>query len=85
MEEREIGVVSTYFKNVGVAAIRLLGGIKIGQKLHIRGHTTDFIVEVDEIQINRKQVSEGEKGDHIGILVPEKVRPKDKVFLVKES
>jgi len=35
------------------------------------------------MQIERKDVKSAKKGDHIGIKVPEKVRPNDKVFLVK--
>lgn len=82
-EEKEIGRVSSYFSNVGVAAIQLSGKLKIGDKVHIKGHTTDFEVSVDSIQIERKDVKEAKKKDHIGIKVPEKVRPNDKVFLVK--
>lgn len=83
MEEKEIGTISGYFSHVGVAAIKLSGGLKIGNKIHIKGHTTDFDVEIDSMQIERKDVNSAKKGDHIGILVPEKVRPGDKVFLVK--
>ena len=83
MAEKEIGVVSSYFSHVEVAAIKLSGKLKIGDKIQIKGATTNFEVKVDEIQIERKPVKEARKGDHIGIRVPEKVRPNDKVFLVK--
>jgi putative protease len=82
-EEKEIGVVSGYFSHVEVAAIKLSGKLKVGDKVHIKGHTTDFEVDVDSMQIEREDVKEAKKGDHIGIKVPEKVRPNDKVFLVK--
>jgi len=82
-EGKEIGRVSSYFSHVKVAAIQLSGKLKIGDKVHIKGHTTDFEVSIDGIQIERKDVKEADKGDHIGIKVPEKVRPNDKVFLVE--
>ena len=82
-KEKEIGTVSSYFSHVGVAAIKLTGKLKVGQKVHIKGHTTDFEVPVDAMQIERKDVKEAKKGNHIGIKVPEKVRPNDKVYLVK--
>lgn len=82
MEEKEIGTVSSYFSHVSVAAIKLSDKLKVGDKVHIKGHTTDFEVEVDSIQIERKDIEKAKKGDHIGIKVPEKVRPNDKVFLV---
>jgi putative protease len=81
MEEKQIGIVSSYFSKVGVAAIKLSGKLKTGDKVHIKGATTDFEVGIKEIQIDRKPVKEAKKGDHIGIKVPEKVRPNDKVFL----
>ena len=83
MAEKEIGKVSSYFKHVDVAAIKLSGQLKVGDKIHIKGHTTDFEQEVDSMQIEKKKVAKAKKGDHIGIKVPEKVRPNDKVFLAK--
>ena len=83
MAEKEIGQVSSYFQHVGVAAIKLSGKLKVGDKVHVKGNTTDFEVKVGSIQIENKPVKEAKKGNHIGIKVPEKVRKKDKVFLVK--
>ena len=83
MAEKEIGTISSYFSHVSVAAIKLSGKLKIGDKIHIKGHTTDFEIPVESIQIEKEKVKEAKKGDHIGIKVPEKVRPNDKVFLVK--
>ena len=83
MAEKEVGKVSSYFSHVGVAAIKLSDGLKVGDRIHIKGSTTDFEKDVDSMQIERESVKEAKKGDHIGIKVPEKVRPSDKVFLVK--
>jgi len=83
MAEKEIGKVSSYFSHVEVAAIKLSGKLKVGNKIHIKGNTTDFEITVKGMQIERKEVKEAKKGDHIGIKVPEKVRPGDKVFLME--
>jgi putative protease len=82
-EEKAIGKVSGYFSHVGVAAIKLSSGLKVGDKVHIKGHTTDLTEKVASIQIEGKVVKDAKKGDHIGIKVPDKVRPNDSVFLVK--
>ena len=79
--EKEIGKVSSYFKNVGVAAVKLSGKLKVGDKVHIKGHTTDFEQEIESMQVERKEIKEAKKGDHVGIMVSEKVRPNDSVFL----
>jgi len=83
MPEKEIGEISGYFSHVSVAAIILSDKLKTGDKIHIKGHTTDFEQKVDSIQIEHKKVKDAKKGDHIGIKVADKVRPNDKVFLVK--
>lgn len=83
MEEKEIGTVSNYFSHVEVAAIKLSGNLKVGDKIKIKGAVTDFETDVKEIQIEREPVKEAKAGDHIGIKVPEKVRPNDSVFLVE--
>ena len=83
MEEKEIGKVSSYFSHVSVAAIKLSGKLNVGDKIHIKGSTTDFEQKIDSMQIEKKDVPKAKKGDHIGIKVPEKVRPNDKVFLAE--
>jgi len=82
-DEKEIGKVSGYFSHVGVAAIKLSSVLKVGDKVRIKGHTSDFEVKVGSMQIEGNAVKTAKKGDHIGIKVSEKVRPSDKVFLVK--
>ena len=82
-EGKQIGTVSSYFSKVSVAAIQLSDKLKVGDKIHIKGNTTDFEIDIKSMQIDRNDVKEAKKGDHIGVKVPEKVRPNDKVFLVK--
>ena len=79
--EKQIGKVSTFFSHVSVAAIKLSGKLKVGDKIHIKGNTTDFEAKVGSIQIDNKPVKEAKSGDHVGIRVPDKVRPNDAVFL----
>ncbi len=82
-DEKEIGRVSSYFSHVGVAAIKLSKKLKVGDKIHLKGHTTDFEEKINSMQIEKEKVKEAKKGDHIGIKVSEKVRPNDAVFLAK--
>ncbi len=82
-EEKEIGTISGYFSHVGVAAIKLSGSLKVGDTIHVKGHTTDIELKVGSIQIDRAPVKMAKKGDHIGIKVPDKVRPNDIVYLIE--
>ena len=82
MGEKEVGEVSTFFSQVNVAAIKLSDKLKVGDRIRIKGYTTDFEQTIDSIQVERKPLKEAKKGDHVGIKVKEKVRPNDKVYVV---
>ena len=82
MAEKEIGKVFSYYSHVNVAAINLTDGLKVGDTIAIKGHTTNFQQKVDSMQINRQEIQEAKAGDEIGVKVSEKVRPNDKVFLI---
>lgn len=83
MAEVEIGVVSDFFSRPVVAGITLSGTIQNGDRLHIKGHTTDLEVIVSSMQVNNVTVAEAKAGDGVGIKVPDKVRPGDKVYKVE--
>jgi putative protease len=83
MPEEEIGKVASYFSKIGVAAIDITKGIlKVGDKIHIKGHTTDIEQDVDSIQIEHQNVPEAKPGDSIGIKVKDRVRDHDIVYKV---
>lgn len=81
--EKEVGKVTHYFSKIGVAAITLTDTLKVGDKIRIKGHTTDFEQVVESMQINKTDVKEAKAGDEIGIKVKEKVREKDVVYKVE--
>ena len=83
MAEKEIGKVSHYFGHINVAGIEITKGkLKVGDKIHILGHTTDQILAVHSIQIEHDQVEKAKAGDSIGVTVDERVREHDTVYLV---
>ncbi len=84
MEKKEIGRISHYFSKPQVAAIVLTDGLKAGEKIAIAGHTTDFEMVVDSMQIAHDIITEAKAGDNIGIRVPDKVREHDVVYKIIE-
>jgi translation initiation factor IF-2 len=82
MPETEIGKVSDFFARPVVAAIELAASLKIGEKIHIKGHTTDVEMTVNSIQIDNKDVTEAKKGQAVGIKVPDRVRAGDVVYKI---
>lgn len=83
MEEKEIGKVTHYFGNIGVAAIEITSDtLSVGDNIRIKGNTTDITQSVDSMQLEHQNVTTAKKGDGIGIKVKDKVRPHDKVFKI---
>lgn len=82
MSEVEIGRVSDFFARPVVAGITLTGTLKVGDKIHIKGHTTDIELTVESMQINNVNVTEGKAGDSVGVKVPDRVRPGDRVYKI---
>ena len=84
MPEIEVGHVSDFFAKPVVAGITLTGTLKTGDKIHMKGHTTDLECTVDSMQINNVNVTEGKSGDGVGVKVPDRVRPGDKVYKITD-
>ena len=82
MEEKEIGTITHYFGHINVVIIQLSDALKIGDTVHIKGHTSDFTQKIDSMQIEHASVAEAKSGDAVGIKIGQKSHPKDKVFKV---
>jgi putative protease len=83
MDEEKIGVVTHYFGKAGVAAIEITHGeLKVGDTIHIKGHTSDFTQKVDSMQVEHQDVQVARVGDSIGLKVAEHARQHDVVLKV---
>ena len=82
MPEVEIGKVGDFFAHPVVAGIELTGSLKVGDKIHIKGHTTDLELTVDSLQIDNVNVEEAKAGDSIGIKISDRARRGDTVYKV---
>jgi putative protease len=81
-EEEEIGRVTDYFAKISVAGIDLTSKLRVGETIHIRGHTTDLELVVESLQVEHDQVEEAGAGDKIGIKVGDRCRNGDHVYRV---
>ena len=79
--EERIGVVTHYYSHPSVATIRLESGtLRVGDMVHIRGHTTDFSQKVDSLEVNHAPATEVGPNDDFGLKVVEHTREHDVVF-----
>ena len=81
--EKPVGKITHFFDKISVAVIDLSGELKVGDKIHVQGQTTDFEQNVDSMQLNKEAIESAKSGE-IAIKVPEKVRAGDQVFKVTE-
>ena len=82
MPEEEVGQVSDFFARVGVAGVLLTSTLKVGDTIHLKGHTTDLQMTVSSMQLDRVEIQEGKPGQAVGIKVPDRVRHGDTVYKV---
>ena len=75
-----IGQVTHYFSHLSVAAVTLNAPLAIGDRIHIRGHTTDLVQEVASMQIAHAAVEQAGPGDDVAIKVDDHVRDNDSIF-----
>jgi len=82
MAEEIVGTVSDFFAHPVVAGIELTGALAVGDKIRIKGHTTDVEMTVESMQIDNASVSQANAGDSIGVKVTDKVRSGDTVYKI---
>ncbi len=83
--EERIGVVTHYYSDLAVAILRLDSGtLRVGDVIHIRGHTTDFGQEVESLEVNHAPVTEVEPNVDFGLKVVGHAREHDVVYKVRQ-
>jgi len=82
MEEKQIGKIIHYFGHAGAGIIELSDILKVGDKIHIKGHTSDFTQDVASMQIEHATISEAKPGDQVGVKIAQKVHEHDIVYKV---
>lgn len=85
MTEKLVGKITHYYGKIGVAVIKLhKGGLKVGDKIHIKGAHDDFEEVVSSMQIDHKPVQAGKKGDEVAVKVAAKAHDNDEVYVMGE-
>jgi len=80
----KVGEVTHYFTKIGVAVVDVTAPIKVGDRIAVKGMTTNFEQTVDSMQIDGKNIEEAKKGDDIGMKVADRVRMGDVVYRLVE-
>jgi translation elongation factor EF-Tu-like GTPase len=79
MSEKKLGEITHYFDHLKVGIVKIANPIKVGDKVHVKGHTTDFEQVVAEIQLDHKAIDVAKKGQEVGVKLKDFVREGDEV------
>lgn len=82
MAEELVGTITHYFPKPEVGVVKLTAGLKVGDVLHFRGHTTEFQQEITSMQVEHENIDTAAAGDEVAIKVDQRVRAGDEVYRV---
>jgi translation elongation factor EF-Tu-like GTPase len=77
------GRITHYYSKASVAVVELSAPLNKGDKIVIRGSTTNIEQTVDSMEIEHKQIPSAQAGQDIGMKVAGHVRENDIVYKVK--
>jgi len=75
-----VGRVIHFYPRISVAIVELSAPLSVGDKIVIKGASTNFEQIVESMQIQHKNVERAEAGQLIGLKVNQRVREKDIVY-----
>ncbi len=76
-----IGDIDHYFTHLSVGILEVRGvPVQVGDKIRIKGATTDFVQTVQSMQLDHQPVQRADKGKSVGLKVEQHVREHDKVY-----
>ena len=76
----KVGEITHYFTRIGVAVVDLSGSLKVGDRIAIKGMTTNFEMTIGSMQVEGVNIEEAGAGDDIGMKVDDRVRQGDIVY-----
>jgi hypothetical protein len=83
--EAQIGRVTHYYGHLNVAVLQLTDRLKVGETIHILGHTTDFIQKVTSMEVDHHRVVVVEPGEDVVLKVVEPVHVHDTIYRVTKD
>ncbi len=83
MTEKKIGNITHYYNHLHVATVKITDGeLRVGDMIHVEGHTSDFTQKIDSMELDHASVEVAKSGDIVGIEIKEYVREHDNVYIV---
>ena len=79
----KVGRITHFFSKAGVAIVELSATVNNGDKIVIRGSTTNIEQTIGSMEIEHEQITTAGAGQSIGLKVSGRVRENDIVYRVR--
>ncbi len=83
--EIEIGKVTHYYNHINVAVLKLTNSLKLGDLIHIIGHSTDLMQTVSSLEVDHHSLEWVKPGDNVALKVIEPVHEHDVIYRIIEE
>lgn len=79
----KVGRITHFFPKAGVAVLELSATVNNGDRIVIRGSTTNVEQTIDSMEIEHEQITTAGAGQSIGLKVSGRVRESDIVYKMR--
>jgi putative protease len=76
----EVGHITHFFSKINVAVLELTAPLAVGDRILVKGPTTDFEQVVDSMQIEHANIPKAEAGQSVGLKMAEQAKERDVVY-----
>lgn len=76
----EIGTVQHFFTKISVAIVDLIAPLSVGDRILVKGPTTDFEMDVESIQVEHKNIQRAASGQSVGLKMAQRAKERDVVY-----
>jgi putative protease len=76
----EVGRIKHFFSKIGVAVVELRAPLAVGERILVKGPSTDFEQTVESIQIEHENIQRAEAGQSVGLKLAQRARESDAVY-----
>lgn len=78
--DQAIGTVTHYYGHLSVAAVTLTDTLRVGDRIHVVGHTTNLEQTVESMEVDHAGIESAGPGDDVALAVTDHVREHDRIY-----
>ncbi|MCJ7559599.1 translation elongation factor-like protein [Candidatus Bathyarchaeota archaeon] len=76
----EVGHITHFFSKISVAVVELTAPLAVGERILVKGPSTDFEQVVESMQIEHMNIQRAEAGQSIGLKTAQQAKVRDVVY-----